>query len=113
MGAGIATVVIVLVAGGVGYWASHALLPKFGLQAPREQPPAKRRMLGLFLGVSLVIAAVVGWAFSTGHAGIGVAVLIVCFVLPEFVLIPLHIRRSRRAAERSRASRAASGQRER
>jgi hypothetical protein len=110
VGAGIATVVMVLVAGGVGYWASNALLPKFGLQAPRQQPPAKRRAFRLFLGVSLVIAAVVGWAFSTGHAGIGVAVLIVCFVLPEFVLIPLHIRRSRRAAERSRARRAGSSQ---
>ena len=86
--------VIVLFAGGVGHWASNALLPKFGLKAPREQPKAKRRTFRAFMGVWFAMLAFVAWAFSTGRAGIGGAVLIVCLVLPEFALIPLHIRRS-------------------
>lgn len=109
MGAVIATVVVVLIAVGIGYWVSNALMPRFGLKNMREQPPAKRRMFWLSMGVAVVIAAFEGWAFNTHHGGVGVAVLIAFFVLPEFVLIPLRIRRSRRAAERSRARRTGSG----
>lgn len=51
------------------------------------------------------ITAVCAWAFASGHSVIGIAVLVAVYVLPEFVLLPLRIRRSRRAADAARAHR--------
>jgi hypothetical protein len=67
---------------------------------------AKHRLLWGWMGATLVmIGAVEAWAFSTHHAAVGVAVLIAVVVVPEFVVIPLRIRRARRSAEHSRARR--------
>lgn len=87
------------------YWLSNAFLRKVGINTLSETTPPARRLFWLSMGAGLVIAAFEVWAFSTHHAAVGVAVLIAVFVLPEFVLIPLRIRRSRRAAEVSRARR--------
>lgn len=99
----IATGVIILLAVGLGYWASNVLMPRFGLKTMREQPPAKQRVFWLFVGIAVLIAVFEGWAFNSHHGGAGIIVLIVVFVLPEFVVLPLRIRRSRQLAERSRA----------
>jgi ABC-type phosphate transport system permease subunit len=60
----------------------------------------------LMVGMS-VISGVCSWAFATGRPGIGIGVLIAAYVLPEFVLMPLRIRRSRAAAEAARSARKA------
>jgi len=56
-------------------------------------------------GMGADIAAV---AFASRHAAVGIAMLVTFYVLPEFVLLPLRIRRSRRAAEVARARRTGS-----
>jgi membrane protein YdbS with pleckstrin-like domain len=71
----------------------------------RDLRTGKRRAVWLSMAVALVIAAGCGWAFTHGHAAVGIAVLVAFYVLPEFVLIPLRIRRSRRAADAARARR--------
>lgn len=108
MGALIITgVFAVLMLAGI-YWLSNVFLHTIGIKTLAEQAPPKRRLFWLSMGAGLVIAAFEAWAFRTHHAAVGVAVLIAFFVLPEFVLIPLRIRRSRRAVELSRARRASS-----
>jgi hypothetical protein len=74
----------------------------------RALPPGKRRMVWLGMAVTLVIGVVPVWLIVTGHAAIGIALLVAFYILPEFVLVPLRIRRSRRAAEAARARRTGS-----
>jgi hypothetical protein len=100
-------VFVVLVLAG-SYWLSNVFLRKIGIKTLGEQPSRNRRLFLLSMSAGLVIAAFEAWAFSTNHAAVGVAVLIAFFVPPEFVLIPLRIRRSRRAAKLSRARRTSS-----
>jgi hypothetical protein len=45
------------------------------------------------------------WAISSGRGALGIGVLIAVYILPEFVLIPLQIRRSQRRAAEARARR--------
>jgi Flp pilus assembly protein TadB len=80
-----------------------------GLNTPAvsDLPPDKRRMFWLFLAAAVIITAVCAWAFASGHAAIGIAVLVAFYVLPEFVLLPLRNRCSRRAAEAATARRKA------
>jgi hypothetical protein len=108
MGA-VAAVVAAVFLLGVSYWLGNACLRKLGhktlAETLAEMPRRARRHLWLSMLVGLAIASVVGWAFSSHHGAIGVAVLVALFILPEFVLVPLRIRRSRRAAETSRARR--------
>jgi len=98
---------VVLVLAG-SYWLSNVFLRKIGIKTLGEQPSRNRRLFLLSMSAGLVIAAFEAWAFSTNHAAVGVAVLIAFFVLPEFVLTPLRIRPSRRAAKLSRARRTSS-----
>jgi cobalamin biosynthesis protein CobD/CbiB len=61
-------------------------------------PAAKPRRRGLFWAVMTTSVATTGflvWAFSTNHAAIGVAGVIVFLVLPQLVLTGLRLRRSR------------------
>ena len=78
---------------------------KRGYTTPRDLPPQQRRLLWLGLLVALLVTVACGWAFATGHPAVGIAVLVAFYVLPELVLIPLRIRRSRRAAEVARRRR--------
>jgi hypothetical protein len=84
---------------------SNVFLRRIGIKTLGEQAPAKRRLFWLSMGPGLVVAVFEVWALSSHHAAVGVAVLITFLVLPEFVLIQLRIRRSRRAAELSRTRR--------
>ena len=110
-------VFVVLLLAGI-YWLSNAFLRRIGTKTLGEQAPANRRLFCLTMGAGLVKAAFEIWAFSTHHAAVGVAALVAFFVLPEFVLIPVRINRSRRAtsprlplrAERGHAHEAASHQ---
>jgi hypothetical protein len=107
MGADIAAVAFVAVIGGGTYWLMRRFLRRRGLKTPAvtDLPPEQRRMFWLFITAAVVITAVCAWAFASGHAAIGIAVLVAFYVLPEFVLLPLRIRRSRRPAEAARARR--------
>ena len=62
-------------------------------------------MVGLGMAVTLVIGVVPAWLLVSGHAAIGIALLVAFYILPELVLVPLRIRRSRRTAEAARARR--------
>ena len=107
MGADIAAVAFVAVIGGGTYWLMMRFLRRHGLKTPAvsDLPPDKRRMFWLSLAAAVAITVVCAWAFASGHAAIGIAVLVTFYVLPEFVLLPLRIRRSRRAAEVARTRR--------
>jgi hypothetical protein len=54
--------------------------------------------LWLILFTTVAISMACAWAILNGHAVIGIGVLIAVFLLPDLVLIPLRIRRSRRRA---------------
>jgi hypothetical protein len=107
MGADIAAVAFVAVIGGGTYWLMMRFLRRRGLKTPAisDLPPDKRSMFWLFLAAVVVMTAVCAWAFASRHAAVGIVMLVTFYVLPEFVLLPLRIRRSRRAAEVARARR--------
>jgi hypothetical protein len=90
------------------YWLSNMFLRRMGMKTLGEQAPATRRLFWLTMGAGIVIAAFEIWAFSTHQAAVGVAALAAFVILPEFVLIPLHISRSRRAAQLTREPRTGS-----
>ena len=77
-----------------------------GHTTPRDLPPAKRRLLWLGMAVALLVTLACAWAFATGRPAIGIGVLVAFYILPELVLVPLRIRRSRRAGDAARARRA-------
>jgi hypothetical protein len=81
-----------------------------GLLRPgfRALPAAKRRVMAVTMAVLVGFTAFVGWLFATGHPVVALALLVAFYILPELVLIPLRIRRSRRAAEAARARRTGS-----
>ena len=107
----IAAVAFVAVIGGGMYWLIYSLITRFlrrrgvRMLAVSDLRPEKRRVFWLFMAGAVVVTAMCAWAFASGHAAIGIAVLVAVYVLPEFVLLPLRIRRSRRAAEAARARR--------
>lgn len=105
MDADIAAAALVFVIGGGTYWLMMRWMRGRGVRTPRALPPDKRRKVWFYMTLGLVIAAVSGWAFTSGHAAIGIALLVAVYVLPEFVLMPLRIRRSRQAAQAARARR--------
>jgi hypothetical protein len=82
---------------------------RHGYATPRDLPPRQRRLLWLGLLLALLVTIVCGWAFATGHPAVGIAVLVAFYILPEFVLVPLRIRRSRRAADAARRRRTHGG----
>jgi len=75
-----------------------------------ELAAGRRRRFYLMMTPALGAAGFCGVAFSTGHAGVGVIVFIVVFVLPEFVssrfasaaLAELQMRRGNDAGPRDR-----------
>ena len=75
------------------------------LRKLRGLPPGQRRLFWLMMALTLVIGVVPAWLLVNGHAAIAIALLVAFYILPEFVLIPLRIRRSRRAAEAARVRR--------
>jgi hypothetical protein len=102
VGIDIAAVVITLVAVIAGTRVGLHVGRRFGLKTPSDLPPDQRRRLYLVMAGSVIPALAAGLAIASGHPGVGIAILVVIFVLPEFVWLPLVIRRSRRQAEESR-----------
>jgi Na+/H+-dicarboxylate symporter len=57
------------------------------------------------LSVGGIIGLLIVWALATNHVAIGIGLLLATTILPELVLVPLRIKRARRKAEESRATR--------
>jgi hypothetical protein len=87
-------IVVVLCAG--TYLVVMRFMRRRGYTTPRDLPPNKRRLLWLGLALALLVTLVCAWAFATGHPAIGIGVLVAFSILPEFVLVPIRFRRSRR-----------------
>ena len=106
MGGDIAAAAFVAVIGGGTYLLMMRFLRRRGFETVAVSgAEAVQRMLRLCVAAAIVVTAVCAWAFASGHAAIGIAVLVAVYVLPAFVLMPLRIRRSRRDAEAARARR--------
>jgi hypothetical protein len=67
------------------------------LMPDREIDPAQLRRFRLLSLLMLIPPAAAVWAIASGHAAVGIAILVATFVLPNFVAIGLQIRRGRRA----------------
>jgi hypothetical protein len=105
----VATGLLILAASGAGAFIAkrwltplmqrHKLVP--------EQPTAPSRPWLVRAIVLAYIAATAAplWAFATGHGRLGVILLVAIFILPEFVIVPLHIVASRRRAIEARGQR--------
>jgi hypothetical protein len=70
-----------------------------------DAPRSRQRAFWAVMTASSILVAVVAWALTTGHAAIGIGLLAAAFVLPEFVRVPLRVRRSRLRAEQARRER--------
>jgi hypothetical protein len=79
-----------------GYFLGVVLLRRFGTRTARELPGSRRAVANLILITFIAAGLLAAWAITHSHTALGVGVLIVVFVLPEFVLIPLHLKQSRR-----------------
>jgi hypothetical protein len=98
-------VVVVFIASMLlGVALAYRFGPRMGVDMQRLTP-AKKRKLIVWLAVSGAVALLIVWALSTGHIALGIGVLVAAMILPEFVLIPLRIRRSRQRGEAARARR--------
>jgi hypothetical protein len=78
--------------------------PRMGINMQRLTP-ARKRKLYFWLAISAAVGLVTASALSTGRIALGVGILVAVMILPEFVLVPLRIRRSRQRAEAARAGR--------
>jgi hypothetical protein len=58
----------------------------------------------MMVAISLANGVAV-WGFASHHAAVAIGALAAVYVLPEFVLMPLRIRRSRAAARAARGAR--------
>ena len=92
--------------------ATQLVLRHTSLTSALDLPREKQRVFWLMIAVMAPVSAVCAWAFGTGRGALGVGVLVAVFVLPEFVLMPLRIRRSRERADAARAARQARSERE-
>ena len=88
----------------LGVAIAYRFGPRMGIDLQRLTPTKKRR-LAVMLTVTGIVALAIVWALSTDHVAIGVGLLLAVTVLPEFVLVPLRIKRAHRKAEQSRAAR--------
>ena len=93
----------------VGGWLGTKLASRMGTNRLAELNPQEKRRaytrLGVLLAIYVPATAVSVWALTSGHVGIGIAVLVAAFVLPDFVIVPLRIRRSREAARAAESRR--------
>jgi hypothetical protein len=98
----------------IGQLPATALVVALGLAATfvvylvlrrRGQTEAVGRSFWLMMaGMSLVVG-ISAWALTSGRPALGIGLLVATLVLPELVLLPLRIRRSRAAAEAAREAR--------
>ncbi len=98
-------IVSVAIVGLIGVGAAEATFRFLRRRSKKPPPPRLRLRFYPAMGLGLIIAGVCAWAFASHHAGIGVAVLIAFLIVPEMIILPIRVRRSRRAAESARAQR--------
>jgi hypothetical protein len=103
---GIEVGVIFVVVGGLFCVAvAEGTIRLLGRGSRKPPPRHTRRLIYPTMAFGLTIGAICAWAFTSHHQGVGVAVLIASFLIPEAIILPLRIRRSRRAADAARAQR--------
>lgn len=97
------TLAIVVIVSVAGVWLGTKLASRTGARGLKDLPAEQRRRARLTIGALLAIyvpaTAVSVWALTSGHVGVGIAVLVAAFVLPDFVVVPLRVRRSRQVAK--------------
>ena len=71
----------------------------------RDRPDLRMRGFLLFMVATSLITGLCAWAFTSDHPAVGIALLVVGFVMPNLVRIPLHIRAARKQARESAARR--------
>ncbi len=71
--------------------------------AMRDRPPARRAAGALMLLGGVGVGGFAGWALTSDRAALVIAVLVVVYVLPGLILLPIRIRRARRRATATRA----------
>jgi hypothetical protein len=103
----VVSALLIVAAGFAGVWLAVRLGPRVTGKSLRDIPPDRQRMALLMFAVMLAVAVVVAWSFISGHPAIGIALLVIFYVLPNFVTVPIRIRRSRRLAEEARERRRA------
>jgi H+/Cl- antiporter ClcA len=103
----IIVVVVAIVCTLLGVALAYRLGPRVGLDMHPRLTPAKKRRLAIMLTITVAVALLIVWALGTGHTALGISVLLAVMILPEFVLIPMRITRSRRRADAARARRQA------
>jgi hypothetical protein len=76
-----------------GIWIGTRPADPDGASPWSKLDPQKRRRIVLFAASYLAVVLLVGIAFATEHPTIGVAILLVGFMLPELLLLPRLTRR--------------------
>jgi hypothetical protein len=97
--------VAIMAAGLAGVWLAMRLAPRLTGKTMGEIPPAKRRAFLLMTLLMLILTVVVVWAFISGHPLVAISLLVIFYVLPHFVTVPIRISRSRRRAGEARRRR--------
>jgi hypothetical protein len=90
-------------AGALGIWLGMRLSRRVGAGAD-ARPAIRTRTLVMLILMTLP-ALVAAWLIATGHAAIGIGILIAVFVIPNLIEIPIRIRQSNRRAREARARR--------
>lgn len=90
---------------GIGFGVAGAISRRTGCPTWRALPTRQRYSIALVMLLSAWVAVFAGWLISEGDAAIGIALLVMVFILPELVLLPVRIRRSRQRAAEARARR--------
>lgn len=80
---------------GCVYWISAAALHKLGVKTLRHRPASERRLLWLFVGTMLLIAAFLAWGVASHHVELAIFVVIGFLAAPQLLLISRQLRRSR------------------
>jgi predicted CDP-diglyceride synthetase/phosphatidate cytidylyltransferase len=94
---------VVVAATVLGLWLGSRLARRLGYEAGLRARLRAWAMVALCTAVTSFAV----WELTHDEPAIGLAVLVVFLVLPELVLVPLRIKRSRRAADEARARRRA------
>ena len=103
---GIVLIAAVIGIGGAERWLMPAMDRR--RNSPRVERTRRQRWVGRAIVTAwAIVSAVAVWALGEGHTAVGIGLLVGVFILPEFVLVPIHITQSRRRAAEARARREA------
>jgi hypothetical protein len=102
----IVTVAVLLVLVVIGYRLAIYFAPAAGVHPDGlGRRVFGRARMGLVIGSVLILGSLsfATWAIADGHTGLGVGTLVAVLVLSQVVLVPLHVRRSRRSVTDSQS----------